>query len=89
MELQSYNVRLVDGLGAWDVATSVREAAAAGAPAGRETRTWEHRDGVITSIRQPPPALAIDMAAVIRMYFDGGCQKKLGSSGALAFAPDV
>ena len=88
MELQSYNVRLVDGLGAWDVAASVCEAAAAGAPTGRETRTWEHRDGVITSTCRPPPALAINVAAAVCMYFDGGCQKKLGSSGALAFAPD-
>ena len=81
-------MRLVDGLGACDVAASIREAAAAGAPTGRETRTWEHQDGVITSTRRPPPALAINVAAAVRVYFDSGCQKKLGSSGALAFAPD-
>ena len=88
MELQSYNVRLVDEIGAWDVGASVREAAAAGAPTGRETRTWEHWYGMITSTRQPAPALAINATAVICVYFDGGCQKKLGSSGALAFPPD-
>ena len=88
MEMQSYNVHLVDGLGAWDVAASVWEAAAAGTPPGRETRTWEHRDGVVTSTYPPPPALAIDAAAAVHVYFDGGCQKKLGSSSALAFAPD-
>ena len=43
---------------------------------------------MITSTCRPPPALAIDVAAAVRVYFDGGCQKKLGSSGALAFAPD-
>ena len=88
MELQSYNVCLVDGLGAWYVAASIWEAAAAGAPTGRETRTWEHWDGVITSTCRPPPALAIDAVATVCVYFEGECQKKLGSSGALAFTPD-
>ena len=78
---------IVDGQGAWDLADSVRAAAAASADPQREKRTWEHRDGVISSTRRPPPALAIDAAAAVRVYFDGGCQRRLGGSGALVFAP--
>ena len=78
---------IVDGQGAWDLADSVRAAAAASSDPQREKRTWEHCDGIISSTRRPPPALAIDVAAAMRVYFDGGCQRRLGGSGDLVFAP--
>ena len=87
LELQSYNVKIVDGLGAWDIATTVREAAAT-EPDPIERRTWSHVDCTISSTRRPPPALAIDARRAFRVYFDGGCKKRLGAGGAVVFSPE-
>ena len=51
-------------------------------------QVWEHEDFVIASMRQPLPADTVAASSTLRVYFDGGCRKGLGTSGATAFAPD-
>ena len=56
--------------------------------ADRTTRVWEHEDFVIVSVWQLLPADTVAASSALRIYFDGGCRKGLGTSGAAAFAPD-
>ena len=87
IELSSYNVTLVDGKGVWEVMTSVREVAAARVHEEPMGRTWNHEDITLESARRSPPIASIAAKKVVRVYFDGGCKKHLGSCGAVAFAP--
>ena len=49
---------------------------------------WEHEDFVIASVWQPLLADTMAASSALHIYFDGGCRKGLGTSGAAAFAPD-
>ena len=52
------------------------------------TQVREHEDFVIATVWQPLLADTVAASSALRVYFDGGCRKGLGASGAVAFAPD-
>ena len=52
------------------------------------TQVREHEDFVIATVWQPLLADTVAASSALRVYFDGGCRKGLGTSGAAAFAPD-
>ena len=47
---------------------------------------WKHEDFVLASVQQPFPVDTVAASSSLRIYFDGGCRKGLGTSGAAAFA---
>ena len=73
VELQSYNVELVNGLGALNVAASVHEAAAVAVQPECLLCMWEHHKLVISSTHWSTPALDIDAMKAVCVCFDGGC----------------
>ena len=73
VELQNYNVELVDGLGALNVAASLHEAAAAAVQPDCLLCMWEYHNLVISSTHWSPTALDIDAMKAVCVDFDGGC----------------